>query len=55
LSSQEKETETSPLFQPKPFAAGERESLIVGFVASRLIATLLTGPALPPALVAEHG
>ena len=47
------ETETSELFQPAPFGAGEREPPIVGTVASRLIVTL-TGPAEPPVLVAEH-
>jgi hypothetical protein len=45
-------TVTSPLFQPAPFGAGEREPLIVGTVASRLIVT--DCELVPPALVAEQ-
>ena len=44
---------TSVLFQPAPFAPGERLPEMVGAVASRLIETV-TGPAEPPALVAEQ-
>jgi hypothetical protein len=46
-------TSTASFFQPAVLAAGDAEPPIVGLVASRLILTS-TGPAEPPALVAEQ-
>ena len=51
LEKKTKVTVTGVLFQPKPFAAGAREPVIVGLTVSRFTVTELFGPLLPSASV----
>jgi hypothetical protein len=52
-SEHENDTVATVLYQPLAFGAGDTDPEILGSVASRWMATD-TGPAEPPALVAEH-
>ena len=49
VSEQEKLTATELLFQPKPFAAGVREPVMLGTLESMLTATRVVVAALPTA------